>query len=94
MLLYLYNYVDSRQRNNSIAFVFANFNKLRLLTSRHAPIDQKRFVNITHLARCLEGKNSAYKVTLCGAPPIPNPTKPLNISSQMNMGAKADSAPK
>lgn len=49
---------------------------------------------MTQRALCLDGKNSAYNTTDCGAPPIPNPTSPLRIRSQVNIGAKALNAPK
>jgi hypothetical protein len=32
--------------------------------SKAAPIAQNDSINTTHLARCTEGKNSAYSVTL------------------------------
>lgn len=62
-------------------------------TSKHAPIDQKTLLNTTERARCFDGKNSLYNVTDCGAPPIPNPTSPLNKSIQINAGENDDKKP-
>ena len=51
-------------------------------------------LNTTHLALCLDGRNSAYRVTDCGAPPIPKPTSPLKINIQMKVGENDDRKPK
>ncbi len=60
----------------------------------NSPADQKKFENTTQRALCLAGRNSAYKTTDCGAPPMPKPTRPRRISNQANTGAIDDNAPK
>lgn len=42
----------------------------------------------THLPRCLVGKNSAYKVTLCGTHPMAKPTRPRSNNNHAKLGAK------
>lgn len=67
---------------------------VRFYTSKTAPNDQNKFVRITHLALCCDGKNSAYSTTDWGAPPMPKPTRPLRIKSHIKIGEIADNAPK
>ena len=52
-------------------------------TSRQAPKAQKQSIKMTHLARCLVGRNSANKVTDWGTQPMLKPTKNLKNRIQL-----------